>query len=184
MGYYYKIDGTFDEFEGKPYYRGDNKFYISKWDFPFSRRDWLNTKFHKSDDGIYLEYKYYGENSNGERRNQVYRRYISLENLQSALNKSLGYERRILSIEIVRHSYFCQYCCLICEENSYTRKIDELEKQLKELSDNLDELKKENEQFEETIESKIYSAKNDLLRELYFKSEEILEFIEKQNEAE
>lgn len=181
MGYYYKLDGDFEEFEGKPYYRGDNKFYISKWDFPFSRRDWLNTKFHKSDDGIYLEYKYYGENSNGERRNQVYRRYISLENLQSALNKSLGYERRILSIETKGHFF---ECCLICEENSYTRKIDELEKQLKELSDNLDELKKENEQLEETIESKIYSAKNDLLRELYFKSEEIIEFIEKQNEDE
>lgn len=182
MLYYYLRDGDFEKFDAEPYYCGDNTFSVSLDDLPYYQRDWLNPEFYKSDDGVYLEYKYYGWDSTGERRSQLYRRYITLENLQSALNESLGYERKIISIEI-HNGYISKWLDLICEENSYTRKIDELEKQLKELNDNVNELKKEKEQLENDIESKIYSAKNDLLKELYFKSEEILEFIEK-NEAE
>lgn len=190
MSTYIKKDGHFDEFidDGICRFLGSNgrisvfnecgRCLINPSALPFFRTNFLNPCFHKNDQGdIWLQYKSYGYNSRWlERRRQEFRVYISLDELQVALNKFIGYPRKIISVSVVTWSGCLE---IECECNEYTRKIEELEDKIQELEKEIKSKKEENDALTKFLDTKIYEAKIKLLEDICLQSEQVLEVIGK-----
>lgn len=156
MGTYIKKYGHFDELiddgicrfirsNGRLYVFDEGTCFITPEAFPFFRTHFLNPCFHKNDQGdIWLQYKSYGYNSRWlERRRQEFRVYISLDELQVALNKFIGYSRNIKFVSVTWNGNLK----IECECNEYTRKIEELEDKIQELEKEIKSKNKENDEL-------------------------------------
>lgn len=135
MGYIYYNRDKFDKFSGDICWIEHNKFSISLRNIPVISKDYYNPLFEKYEQGIYIEYKWYGPDSLHEKRRMTYRKYISIEDeLQTALNNTLGFEFEIVDVMVVSSG---KMIVITCKEDEKTNKLFQFKNQVRELNFNI-----------------------------------------------